>query len=108
MHHDQTELLRVGMKIPRENSSSNPTILFLLNTNLKKMGLKVLPVSYFKFSKLGTKWRQQEIEMNKKDLTNGENSNEDEDASKAHKGCRIVDQDTFHLPQIPLHLKSSS
>ncbi len=66
------ELLRVGIKVPGKISSSNrPLIVFLLTANqLQKLGLKILSVFYFKFSKVGTtNWRVQEIEVNQKDLT---------------------------------------
>ena len=76
--HKKIELLKVGMKmLPGKKSPSNhPAILFLLTTNLQKLGLKILSVSYFKYSEFGaTKWRFQEIQMNQKDLTN-EGSND--------------------------------
>ena len=41
--HNKIELLQVGMKMPGNKSSSNrPVILFLLTTNLQKLGLKIL------------------------------------------------------------------
>jgi len=77
--NNKTELLRVGMKTPGKNSSSNrPSILFLLTANLQKKGLKVLSVTYLIYES-GTTWsRFKEIKMDQKDLTNeGNNYNED-------------------------------
>jgi len=45
----KTEILRVGIKTAGKNhSSSNPAVLYLLATNLQRMGLKVLSVSFLK------------------------------------------------------------
>lgn len=42
----QTDLFRAGMKTAAPHLSSNPAILFLLTTDLHKIGLKVLKVCY--------------------------------------------------------------
>ncbi len=75
--YGKTELLRVGMKTAGKNHSSfNPAILFLLTTNLQKMGLRVLAVSFCK-REIGTTegrpWsRDKLIDMEQKDLKTGE------------------------------------
>jgi len=75
---EKTEMLRVGMKTAGKNhSSSNPVILFLLTTNLQKMGLKVLSVSFYKRENgntVGRPWSLDKlVDMEQKDLKTGEN-----------------------------------
>lgn len=75
---EKIELFRVGMKTAGKNhSSSNPAVLYLLATNLQRMGLKVLSVSFLKreFGNTdGTPWtRKKEIYMAQNNLTTEEN-----------------------------------
>ena len=80
----ETELFQVGLKMPGNNSSSNrPAIIFILTTNLKMVGLKVLSVSYLQWGSDIPSNRLKEIKMDQKNLTDGERHKENENDESA-------------------------
>ena len=79
--HQKTTLFRAGMKMAATHLPSNPAILFLMTTNLQKMGLRVQAVSYIAHN--FRSWKQSR--WKKKDLTmtsrNKINNDEDENGA---------------------------
>jgi len=75
--HQNTELFRVGVKVPsdyfEDYSSNYPAVIFLLTTNLQKMGLKIKSViSRTRVAALVCS----EFEMEERDLTTNDKKND--------------------------------
>jgi len=61
--YQNTDLFHAGMKMAATQQSSNPASLFLLATNLQKIGLKVMTVSYTEAAYCAPDNEMQEMEL---------------------------------------------
>jgi len=104
--YQETDVIRVGMKMSATNLPSNPATLFLMTTNLHKMGLGVQAVSYVArdHQAFFTSWKT--IKMEEKDLTmtRKKNNNENENENGAASGTQLF---TAQLELFENEIKSS-
>lgn len=73
--HQKNELFRIGLKEPYISTSLNDATLFILTTNLKKLGLKIMTVS---FTHIDNTWKHVEKEMDPKTSSKNEKGDDTE------------------------------